>query len=61
MFVDTIIVVTMTALVVLSVLYVGDGTLTTGDYATLTAETITRPTSLSWPGQFRRECGRLVK
>ena len=42
MFVDTIIVVTMTALVVLSVLYVGDGTLATGDYATLTAETITK-------------------
>ena len=41
-FVDTIIVVTMTALVVLSVLYVGDGTLATGDYATLTAETITK-------------------
>ena len=41
-FVDTIIVVTMTALVVLSVLYVGDGSLATGDYATLTAETITK-------------------
>ena len=41
-FVDTIIVVTMTALVVLSVLYVGDGVLATGDYATLTAETITK-------------------
>ena len=32
----------MTALVVLSVLYVGDGALATGDYATLTAETITK-------------------
>ena len=41
-FVDTIIVVTMTALVVLSVMYVGDGMLATGDYATLTAETITK-------------------
>ena len=41
-FVDTIIVVTMTALVVLSVLYVGDGALATGDYAALTAETITK-------------------
>ena len=41
-FVDTIVVVTMTALVVLSVLYVGDGVLATGDYATLTAETITK-------------------
>ncbi len=41
-FIDTIIVVTMTALVVLSVLYVGDGQLATGDYATLTAETITK-------------------
>ncbi len=41
-FVDTIIVVTMTALVVISVLYVGDGALATGDYATLTAETITK-------------------
>ena len=41
-FVDTIVVVTMTALVVLSVLYVGDGALATGDYAALTAETITK-------------------
>lgn len=41
-FVDTIVVVTMTALVVLSVLYVGDGMLATGDYAALTAETITK-------------------
>ncbi len=41
-FVDTIVVVTMTALVVLSVLYVGDGVLATGDYAALTAETITK-------------------
>ncbi len=41
-FVDTIIVVTMTALVVLSVLYVGDGALATGDYMALTSETITK-------------------
>ena len=41
-FVDTIVVVTMTALVVLSTLYVGDGMLATGDYASLTAETITK-------------------
>ena len=41
-FIDTIIVVTMTALVVLSVLYVGDGALATGDYMALTAETITK-------------------
>lgn len=41
-FIDTIIVVTMTALVVISVLYVGDGTLATGDYAALTADTITK-------------------
>ena len=41
-FVDTIIVVTMTALVVISVLYVGDGALATGDYASLTAETYTK-------------------
>ena len=41
-FVDTIIVVTMTALVVLSVMYVGDGVLATGDYASLTSETITK-------------------
>lgn len=41
-FIDTIVVVTMTALVVLSVLYVGDGMLATGDYATLTAETVTK-------------------
>ncbi len=41
-FVDTIIVVTMTALVVLSVLYVGDGVLATGDYMALTSETITK-------------------
>ena len=41
-FIDTIVGVTMTALVVLSVLYVGDGVLATGDYATLTAETITK-------------------
>ena len=41
-FVDAIVVVTMTALVVLSTLYVGDGLLATGDYAALTAETITK-------------------
>ncbi len=41
-FIDTIVVVTMTALVVLSVLYVGDGMLATGDYMTLTAETVTK-------------------
>ncbi|WP_251212449.1 alanine/glycine:cation symporter family protein [Adlercreutzia murintestinalis] len=41
-FVDTIVVVTMTALVVLSTMYVGDGTLATGDYMTLTAETVTK-------------------
>lgn len=37
-FVDTIIVVTMTALVVISVFYVGNGALATGDYATLTTD-----------------------
>ncbi len=36
-FVDTIIVVTMTALVVISTFYVGDGVLATGDYAALTS------------------------
>ena len=41
-FIDTIVVVTMTALVVLSTMYVGDGTLATGDYAALTAETVTK-------------------
>lgn len=41
-FIDTIIIVTMTALVVLSVMYVGDGMLATGDYASLTAETVTK-------------------
>ncbi len=41
-FIDTIIVVTMTALVVLSVFYVGDGALATGDYAALTASEITK-------------------
>ncbi len=41
-FVDTIIVVTMTALVVISTMYVGDGMLATGDYAALTADTITK-------------------
>lgn len=41
-FVDTIIVVTMTALVVLSTMYVGDGALAVGDYASLTTETITK-------------------
>ncbi len=41
-FVDTIVVVTMTALVVLSTMYVGDGTLATGDYAALTADTVTK-------------------
>lgn len=35
-FIDTIVVVTMTALVVISVFYVGDGMLATGDYAALT-------------------------
>ena len=43
-FIDTIIVVTMTALVVLSVLYVGDGALATGDYMSLTEETFTKTT-----------------
>ncbi|MBQ9021542.1 MAG: sodium:alanine symporter family protein, partial [Eggerthellaceae bacterium] len=37
-FVDTIVVVTMTALVVISTFYVGDGALATGDYATLTTD-----------------------
>lgn len=37
-FVDTIIVVTMTALVVISTFYVGDGALAVGDYATLTTD-----------------------
>ena len=62
-FVDTIIVVTMTALVVLSVLYVGDGTLATGDYATLTAETITKTNiaQLAFGQFFGRECGRVVR
>ncbi len=41
-FVDTIVVVTMTALVVLSSMYVGDGALATGDYAALTADSITK-------------------
>lgn len=41
-FIDTIIVVTMTALVVLSTMYVGDGILATGNYAALTAETVTK-------------------
>lgn len=41
-FIDTIVVVTMTALVVLSVFYVGDGMLATGDYAALTADVITK-------------------
>lgn len=41
-FVDTIIIVTMTALVVISVFYVGDGALATGDYAALTADAITK-------------------
>lgn len=41
-FIDTIIVVTMTALVVISVFYVGDGALAVGDYATLTAGEITK-------------------
>lgn len=41
-FIDTIVIVTMTALVVLSVMYVGDGMLVTGDYASLTSETITK-------------------
>ncbi|WP_305299671.1 alanine:cation symporter family protein, partial [Parvibacter caecicola] len=55
-FIDTIIVVTMTALVVLSVLYVGDGVLATGDYATLTAETITKTNIAQMAfGQFMGE------
>ena len=41
-FIDTIIVVTMTALVVISTFYVGDGLLATGDYAALTADAITK-------------------
>lgn len=41
-FIDTIIVVTMTALVVISVFYVGDGALATGNYAALTAGEITK-------------------
>lgn len=41
-FVDTIVVVTMTALVVLSTMYVGDGILAAGDYMTLTTETVTK-------------------
>ena len=49
-FVDTIVVVTMTALVVLSVLYVGDGALATGDYAAAHRRAPSRrPTSPSWP------------
>lgn len=41
-FVDTIVVVTMTALVVISTMYVGEGALATGDYAALTASTISK-------------------
>lgn len=41
-FIDTIIVVTMTALVVISTMYVGDGALATGDYAALTASEYTK-------------------
>lgn len=41
-FIDTIVVVTMTALVVISAFYVGDGMLATGDYAVLTADTISK-------------------
>lgn len=37
-FIDTVIVVTMTALVVISVFFVGDGALAAGDYATLTSD-----------------------
>lgn len=41
-FIDTIVVVTMTALVVISTMYVGDGMLATGDYAALTAGVVTK-------------------
>ena len=37
-FIDTLIVASLTALTVIAVMYTGDGALATGDYATLTAE-----------------------
>lgn len=46
-FIDTIVVVTMTALVVISTLYVGDGILATGDYAALVASGAVTKTNIA--------------
>ena len=46
-FVDTIIIVTLTALVVISTMFVGDGMLATGDYAALTASGAVTKTNIA--------------